>query len=108
MLLQTLKTALDSTGLPFAHYAWAKSASELRKDHGVYAEDGANDLYAGNVHLEKAIQGTIDYYTRDDSGTPQTIIENALNNGEIAWYLNSIQFEEDTGFIHYEWVFEVL
>ena len=106
MSLLTLKNALAATGLPFAHYAWAHDAYERRIDHGVYAEDGANDLEAGDIHAEKAIQGTIDYYTRDDSGAPQTTIETALNNGQIAWYLNSIQFEDDTGFIHYEWVFE--
>lgn len=107
MPMSTLKTALDSTKLPFAHYAWAKDAAEARGDHGVYAEDGANDLYADDIHTEKAVQGTVDYYTRDDSGAPQATIEAALNNGEIAWYLNSIQFEDDTGYIHYEWVFEV-
>lgn len=107
MPLQTIKDALLTTGYKFAHYAWAKDAKELRRDYGVYAEDGANDLIADDTHTEKVTQGTIDYYTRDDSGTPQTTIENALNNGKIAWYLNSIQFEEDTGYIHYEWVFEV-
>lgn len=107
MPLDTLKSALDTTGLPFAHYAWATNAKELTRDYGVYAEDGANDLIAGDVHSERAIQGTVDYYTRDDTGTPKTTIETALNNGKIAWYLNSTQFEDDTGYIHYEWVFEV-
>lgn len=106
-MLQLVKDALASTGLPFAHYAWASNAKERKTDHGVWAEDGANELYADDIHAEKAIQGTIDYFTRDDSGAPQTTIEAALNNGKIAWYLNSIQFEDDTGFIHYEWVFEV-
>ena len=107
MALQTLKDALTATGLPFAHFAWAKGAPELLGDHGVYAEDGANDLYSGDIHAEHVIEGTVDYYTRDGSGAPQTAIESALNNGQIAWYLNSIQFEEETGYIHYEWVFQV-
>ena len=102
--MDELKAALDATGLQFAHFGWSKAPAG---DYGVYAEDGANDLYADDIHAEKAVQGTIDYFTRDDSGAPQTTIENALNNGQIAWYLNSLQFEEDTGFIHYEWVFEV-
>ena len=49
----------------------------------------------------------MDYYTRDDSGTPKTTIETALDSVPVAWYLNSVQFESDTGYIHYEWVFEV-
>ena len=32
----------------------------------------------------------------------------ALDAAGIAWYLNSIQYEEDTGLIHYEWVWEVV
>ena len=107
MALQTLKDALAATNLPFVHYAWAKDAKELLGDHGVYAEDGANNLRCDDIHAEHAVEGTVDYYTRDDSGAPQTTVETALNNGQIAWYLNSIQFEEDTGFIHYEWVFQV-
>ena len=53
------------------------------------------------------LQGTVDYFTRDDSGTPKTTVETALDGAGIAWYLNSVQLEEDTGYIHYEWVFEV-
>lgn len=107
MALQTLKDALDATQLPFAHFAWAKGAKELLGDHGVYAEDGANDLYGDDKHAEKAVEGTVDYYTRDGSGTPQATIETALNNGQIAWYLNSVDFEPETGYVHYEWVFQV-
>ena len=102
-MLSDLITALDATKLPFAHFGWSKAPAG---DYGVYAEDGANDLNADNLHAEKAVQGTVDYFTRDDSGAPQATIEAALE-GVCAWYLNSVQFEEDTGYIHYEWVFEI-
>ncbi len=99
-----MQTVLETTGYDFAHFGWSKAPSG---DYGVWAEDSANDLMAGNVHVEKAVEGTVDYFTRDDSGTPKAAIEAALNNGEIAWYLNSIQFEDDTGYIHYEWVYQI-
>ena len=98
-----LINALAATGYQFAHFGWSKAPSG---DYGVYAEDGANDLIAGNKHVEKVLQGTVDYFTRDDSGTPKATIEAALDSVPVAWYLNSIQFENDTGYIHYEWVFE--
>ena len=107
-MLETLRAALEATGYSFAHFGWAKEAMERKRDHGVYAEDGANDFEAGNHHTERAVQGTVDYFTRDDSGAPQAIIEAALDSCGCAWYLNSVQFEQDTGFIHYEWVFEVV
>ena len=102
--MDELINALASTGYQFAHFGWSKAPAG---DYGVYAEDGANDLIAGNKHVEKVLQGTVDYYTRDDSGTPKTTIETALDSVPVAWYLNSVQFESDTGYIHYEWVFEV-
>lgn len=97
-----LQTLLSSTNYKFAQYGWSKAPSG---DYGVWADDGANDLYAGDIHAEHANQGTIDYYTRDASGTPKTTIE-AVLDGVVAYYLNSIQYENDTGYIHYEWVYE--
>lgn len=100
-----MQTVLEATGYSFAHFGWSRA---LAGDYGVWAEDGANDLRADDIHSEHITQGTVDYFTRDDSGTPQAAIEAALDNGAIAWYLNSIQFEDDTGYIHYEWVVEWL
>ena len=101
--MDELIQALNTTGYKFAHFGWSKAP---HGDYGVYAEDGENALEANNVHVESVLQGTVDYFTRDASDTPRTTIEAALN-GVCAWYLNSIQFEDDTGYIHYEWVFEV-
>lgn len=97
-----IQTLLDKTGYAFAQYGWSKAPAG---DYGVWADDGANDLYADDVHAEHALEGTIDYFTRDASGAPKTAIE-AVLNGEVAYYLNSIQYENDTGYIHYEWVYE--
>ncbi len=101
--MDELINALALTGYQFAHFGWSKAPAG---DYGVYAEDGANDLIAGNKHVEKVLQGTVDFFTRDDSGYPKVAIELALDSVPVAWYLNSIQFESDTGFIHYEWVWE--
>lgn len=103
-MLDALITALTGTGYRFEHYGWSKAPAG---DYGVYAEDGGNDLEADGLHSEKALTGTVDFFTRDDSSTPRETIEAALE-GVCAWSLNSIQFEPDTGFIHYEWVFEVV
>lgn len=100
-----LQEALDATGYRFAPYGWSHSPSG---DYGTFAPDGANDLYANDSHAEKAIEGTVDYFTRDATGTPQAVIEAALESIEgCAWYLNSVQFEDSTGYIHFEWVVQV-
>ena len=103
--MDELKTALETTGYAFAAYGWA-SAPE--GDYGVYAEDSASGKWADGHMQAQILQGTVDYFTRDSSGTPRQTIQQALNNAGISFLLNSVQFEEDTGYIHYEWVFEVI
>lgn len=98
--MQRIKTALDTTGLSFAHFAWINHPAE----YGVYAEDSGEDLEADDIHAERGTSGTIDFFTRKDDGSIRTAIENALQ-GVCGYRLNSIQYENDTGYIHYEWVF---
>lgn len=103
-MLEELFLALQATGYAFAHYAWSKAPDG---DYGTYSENRGDDLTADNKHIEKGTEGFISYFTRDDSGTPRVMIETALSNLGIPWYLNSIQYENDTGYIHYEWWFGV-
>ena len=73
----------------------------------VWAEDSRRDFEADGKHAEIAWQGTIDYYTRNEDDSAVDEIEDCLTNLDCAWYLNSIQNEQDTGVIHYEWVFTI-
>lgn len=99
-MLSDLINALAATGYQFAHYGWSHAPTG---DYGVYAEESGDDFIADCVHAEKGTVCYINYFTRDDSGTPKTTIENALNGLSIPWSLNTIQYEEETGYIHYEW-----
>lgn len=74
----------------------------------VWMEDGRNDFMAGGRHAERAVEGTTDLYTPQEFDPWAAQFEAALDaDGTIAWYLNSVQFEEDTGTWHYEWVWQV-
>lgn len=74
----------------------------------VWQEDSTNDYTTNNVHSERAVSGTTDLFTKQEFDPWVQEFEDAMNaRSEIAWSLNSIQFEEDTGFWHYEWVWEV-
>ena len=74
----------------------------------VWAEDGANVFHGDNHHAETATQGTIDLYSLDEDEPLRGAIERTLDGLPCCgWYLNSVQYEEDTGLIHWEWVFEV-
>lgn len=86
-----------------------RHSQKMKSDrYFVWQEDSRNDFQAGNRHIEKAIEGTTDLYTKLEFDPWVEAFENALDkDGTIAWYLNSVQFEEDTGFHHYEWVWQV-
>ena len=74
----------------------------------VWAEDGAgNQLNGDNYMLQQTIQGTIDYYTQDEYDRVVEKIQEALKAARISYYLNSVQYEDETKATHWEWVFEV-
>lgn len=104
-MLSDLEQALASTGYSFAHYGWSHAPAG---DYGVFGEDEADDFLADGHHTEKAVQCAVDYFTRDDSGTPRATIEAVLEALNMPWYLNTIQYEDDTGYIHYEWIVTVM
>lgn len=74
----------------------------------VWLEDGAQDLGADDVHAEKAVQGTTDLFTKIEFDPWAEELGEAFDKAGILWYLNSIQYEEETGFFHYEWVWTVV
>ena len=87
---------------------WRYHAPDMAKPpYLVWAEDGANDFSADGRHCERAWQGTIDLYTLNEADGLADAVEDALDKTRAAWYLNSVQYEEETELIHYEWVFEV-
>ena len=73
----------------------------------VWQEDGADDLVADDRHIEKAVTGTSDLFTKQEFDPWREQFEAALEELEIPWALRSIQFEEKTGFWHYEWEWTV-
>ena len=46
-------------------------------------------------------------YSRADPEPLSEAVPAALEGIGAAWYLNSVQYEEDTGLTHWEWVWEV-
>ena len=73
-------------------------------EYFVWQEDGERDLLADNRHTEKAVTGTTDLYTKREFDPWKDQFESSLNSTKgVTWYLNSVQFEEETELWHYEW-----
>lgn len=101
-----LVNALKLTGIPFAEYAW-----DTRPDgaFGVIAIDGeADSLQADDHMVNQAPQGTVDLFTPDSDRDQMALIQETLNSFDgCAWYLNSVQYEDETRLLHWEWVFSL-
>ena len=105
-MLEQISSALTSIeGLPVFHYF---KPSEVKDRYCVWAEDSeATSLQAGNIKYIQQIQGTIDLFSKTEFDTAVDSIQTALNNAQIGFYQNSVQYEDDTGLIHWEWVFYI-
>lgn len=73
----------------------------------VWAEENANSLHADNGMGEQSPNGTLDYFTQREFDPVVDTIQEKLQALGLAWELLPVQFEADTGVIHYEWAWEV-
>ena len=70
----------------------------------IWSESGEeNSFNADNHKVEQNIVGTCDYYTQTEFDTTIDSIQEALDEMGFTWTLNSVQYEDDTHMIHYEW-----
>ena len=102
--LEAVANALLTVTENVGHYtAWDDSDRYV-----VWAEDMESaQLVADNYKPWHTIEGTIDYFTRNEDDENIGKIPQALNHAGIWWALNSVQYEDETRFIHYEWLFRV-
>lgn len=73
----------------------------------VWTEDGeSTSLHANNHKQEQAIRGYIDYFTKTEFDQTVDDIQETLNGEDVAWSLDSVDYEEETMLIHYRWSWE--
>lgn len=73
----------------------------------VWSEDGSADLAADNDHGENCMTGRTDLFTKQEFDPWADEIGRSFSREGIAWSLVSVDHEEETGFIHYSWDWEV-
>lgn len=99
--LNDLRDALVTLTDKVYHYT---APSQMTVPYLVWAEDTRIDLEADNRHVEAGVEGTIDLFTPNEDDPLMTAVPALLNDLPIGWYQSSVQYEQDTGLIHYEWV----
>lgn len=102
--LKKLRDAL--TGLPVGVYHYRRPKNEA--PFAVWQENGEGDsFHADNGKKEQAITGTLDYFTRTEFDPVADEIQDILEASCASWKLLSVQYEEETDMIHYEWEWEM-
>ena len=100
-----IRDALLTVMRNVGHY----EALNVEDKYTVWAEDAeAAAVHANNEKKDQAIRGTVDYFTKEDADENVDKIQEALRKAEgVTFALNSVQTEEETGYIHFEWLWEV-
>lgn len=106
--LKTIRDALNTTSAKGKVYHYTRPAKS-KPAFIVWQEDGEGDSADFDNHkAEQQIHGTIDCYTLTEFDPLLDEIQDALNDIEIGWSLLSVQYEDETNLIHYEWEFNVV
>lgn len=89
-------------------YHLHKPAS-IKAPYAVWQEDSEGySHYADNTKAEQVLTATVDYFTATEYDAMTDSIQSALSAAEIAWKLNSFQYEDETKLLHYEWLVQVI
>ena len=96
----------DIQGVQFTEYEW-----RTRPDGNfgtVQLDFEAEDDDGDDHKQDRAWEGSVNLYTRGKEMMIVSAVESALESVcEGSWYLNSEQYEHDTGLIHREFVFQI-
>lgn len=106
MSLTKLKQLHDAMPVVMHHYGAHRSAAP----YGVWAEDGDVSPGADNRRSTVILSGTTDYFTKTEDDPNVDAIQAAFEGARawIAAQINSVQYEDDTGLVHYEWAWEAV
>ena len=105
--IQKIRDALASVeGLNCYHL---RKPASVNAPYAVWQEDSEGQShYSDNTKQEQVIEATIDYYTKSEYDAMVDSIQDALNEAQLAWVLNSFQYEDETKLLHYEWLVRVI
>lgn len=75
----------------------------------VWQESGEGDsFFVNDKKVEQSVTGTLDYFTKTEFDPVVDEIQRIFDSLYITWQLSSVQYEEDTNLIHYEWSWGIL
>ena len=106
-MFDTLVTLLKAIkGVQFAEYEWK---TRPNGNFGTVQLDfEAEDDNGDDIHQGRAWEGSVDLFTHGKEMLIVAAVESVLEDVcSGSWYLNSEQFERETGLVHREFVFQI-
>lgn len=93
-------------GVEFTEYEWK---TRPNGNHGTVQLDfEAEDDDGDDRKQDRAWEGSVDLFTKGKAMMIAAAVESVLESiCESAWYLNSEQYERETGLVHREFVFQI-
>lgn len=79
---------------------------QMQEPFIVWQEEAATAFWANNKVQERAVSGTVHYFTQKEYDPMADKIEATFDLLGVGWELESVQYEEETGLIHHEWSWE--
>ena len=105
--LRAVRDAL--VGVTDKCYHYRRPPAAPKSNYIIWAEDSEDGSFDGdNRKQEQQIHGTVDYFTLKEFDPMVDAIQEALLIPCAGYRLNSVQYEDDTNLIHYEWEFWVV
>lgn len=106
--LKRIRDALNKTSAKGRVFHYTRP-SDTSTAWIVWQEDGEGVSHEADNHkINQQIHGTIDCFSLNEYDELFDEIQEALNSlGSVGWALNSVQYEDETNLIHYEWEFYI-
>lgn len=89
------------TDIPFTEWAWSEAPGD---GYGVVSTDGQSELKAdADPAVEKMLTGYVDVFIKATDPDPTEDVEDAMRAIGVWFQMESIQIEQETGWLHFEW-----
>lgn len=80
---------------------------QLKAPYIIWQEDGSGQFDASDRVAEMTVSGSTDFFTKKEYDRTADRIMDMFEKNGFLWKLNSIQYEQETGLIHYEFLWEM-
>lgn len=101
-----LLTVKEAYNIPV--YRFTKTSSKPQELCIVWGESGTgSDLHGDSIKVCQTITGYIKHFTKTEDDPVCDFIQRALNNAEIGFRLDSVEYDPETRIITHEWAWMI-